>query len=718
MRRYEPRDQGRAPGPPSPPEGRATGRPATTLTNTIRGDAVVSGGTVQAGEVHGGVHFHHVPVSPPPRPAQLPRPPVHFTGRGDHLNALDAACPALGGAPLVALSGISGIGKSALAVHWLTLCRASFPDGQFYADISRAGGPRQVLRQWLVALGHQHPPADLDELAALWRSVTDGLRIAVLVDDVTDTTAVRHLMPAGTGSLTVVTGRRKLWELALHGALFQDLRPLPPDEAVQLLTRYLGEERTSADMAAARRITEACARVPLALALTGARLAARADLPLALVPFPTLSLEDPAVDAINNALDAAYRDLQPGPKLLYRVLGVLPTSSFDTHGTAAAADLPLPDADRHLTSLCDAQLLKVEGNRRFGGLRYVFTADAQVHALGLAEATDDARARAQTVRRLCDWVLWTATEAQKRLTPAQATLPRTYAYEPSGPPPFDDRDEAWAWLEDHQGDLLPTVRAAAAERWYTTGHQLVDAHWPWFLHSHIYDVWIEAHRIGLDCARRAGDTAAERQMLNSGAIGLSNAGRIEEAIEWYTASLRAAKEAHDVRDEGQAQLGLAACHFNAGRPMPAQAHVQEAVERWNSCGYRRGVALAGILAGEIATAQENLPQAVTLFTQAHTLLTELGEEFEAARALAHRGHARALDADHDNGLSDLRQALAVFDARRTPRWQARARHLLGQAYAAAGDTGTAREHYADSADRYARFDPLRAEEVRALLAAL
>lgn len=63
-------------------------------------------------------------------------------------------------------------------------------------------------------------------LASLWRSVTAELRVAVLVD-MTDPADVIHLMPGGARSLTVVTGRSDLWELALYGAIFQEVQPAP-----------------------------------------------------------------------------------------------------------------------------------------------------------------------------------------------------------------------------------------------------------------------------------------------------------------------------------------------------------------------------------------------------------------------------------------------------------------------------------------------------------
>ncbi|MFI8818055.1 hypothetical protein ACIGWV_42310, partial [Streptomyces sp. NPDC055082] len=91
---------------------------------------------------------------------------------------------------------------------------------------------------------------------------------------------------------------------------------------------------------------------------------------------------------------------------------------------------------------------------------------------------------------------------------------------------------------------------------HDTSSMLADAHWPLFHYAHPYDLWIEVHRIGLASARLAGNTAAERQMLNSGAIGLSNAGHLDEGIAWYTDCLTAARETDDVRDEGQAHIGL------------------------------------------------------------------------------------------------------------------------------------------------------------------
>lgn len=413
----------------------------------------------------------------------------------------------------------------------------------------------------------------------------------------------------------------------------------------------------------------------------------------------------------SSGLDAAYRSLPSGARVLYRQLGVLPSSRFDVHGVAAVAALSPLTAGQTLMPLRDANLLNEEDTAG-GGWCFRFTAGARRHALGLAEIHDSEHVRTRTLRRLCDWVLWTASGAQERLMPDQVVGPRTYARRPTSLPPFVTESGALAWLREHQGDLLATVRAAADAGWYSTGWQLVAAHWPLFVYAHPYELWIETHRIGLDCARRAGNPVAECQMLSAGAIGLSNSGEVEEAIEWYTAGLSAARTRHDARGTGEAHLGLARCRLNLHEPQHAEAHVREAIACWTSCGYSHGVARALIVYGEITVSRDSLPEAIGLFTDAQRRSNALGDPYGAARALALRGRAHSLGGDHDAGLSDLHQALAVIDEEGAQRWQARVRHLLGKAFAAAGDTLSASRHLKEAAECYHPIDPAAAAAVR------
>ncbi|MFB9458078.1 AAA family ATPase [Streptomyces antimycoticus] len=136
----------------------------------IGGSVCISGPTVQARDVQGGIHFHHTGPSRPPIPRQLPPVSAHFVGREDELTALDscrAAHPEK--SPLLmVISGPAGIGKTALASRWVDGLAAEFPDGQLYADLggyspSAPLSSGEVLERFLRALGAANVPAQTVE---------------------------------------------------------------------------------------------------------------------------------------------------------------------------------------------------------------------------------------------------------------------------------------------------------------------------------------------------------------------------------------------------------------------------------------------------------------------------------------------------------------------------------------------------------------------------
>ncbi|WP_031061981.1 ATP-binding protein [Streptomyces sp. NRRL F-5527] len=243
------------------------------VRNEITGAAQLTGVVVQAGQIHGGIH-HHAVAQGLPLSRQLPRVPPHFTAREDAAGTLSAA--RRGGTTLAVISGLPGVGKTALATRWLADAAAE-GEAQLHADLGGSAGPvapEVVLQQWLRALGLARTPSSLRELTGLWRSVTARRAVAVLLDNAADADQVRPLLPAGVTSMTVVTSRRLLWDLAADGSVFLPLGPLTPQAAIALPPRFAGEGRTSADPEAAFLLAERCAHLPLPLVLAGARLRA------------------------------------------------------------------------------------------------------------------------------------------------------------------------------------------------------------------------------------------------------------------------------------------------------------------------------------------------------------------------------------------------------------------------------------------------------------
>lgn len=210
----------------------------------------------------------------PDRPAQLPADTPDYTGRSDLVDRLMTTLEEPGA--VAAVSGVPGVGKTALAVHVAHRLRERFPDGQLYVDLRGASAdpadPSKVLGAFLRALGRSDAsiPDELDARAAAFRSDLDGRRVLLLLDNAADVAQVRALLPGSPGNAVAVTSRTRLTGLA---GTHLDLGVLTLDESASLLERIC--PRAAGEPEAASELISACGRLPLAVRIAAARLAAR-----------------------------------------------------------------------------------------------------------------------------------------------------------------------------------------------------------------------------------------------------------------------------------------------------------------------------------------------------------------------------------------------------------------------------------------------------------
>ncbi|MFH8901839.1 AfsR/SARP family transcriptional regulator [Streptomyces coeruleorubidus] len=225
------------------------------------------------------------PAQPPP--AQLPSAPAHFTGRAAVRDSLRRTLTTSGAhsttptTPATAvISGMPGVGKSALALHVAHELAERFPDGQLYLDLHGATpgmaplAPGQALTALLRDLGAD--PCRIPELpdaaSALLRSLLAPTRTLLVLDDAASAAQVRPLLPGGAGCAVIVTSRSPL--TTLDGVARFPLGPLSDEESAALLVAASGRSGL-AGSDAARRLVELTGRLPLALRIVAARLAAR-----------------------------------------------------------------------------------------------------------------------------------------------------------------------------------------------------------------------------------------------------------------------------------------------------------------------------------------------------------------------------------------------------------------------------------------------------------
>jgi DNA-binding SARP family transcriptional activator len=189
-------------------------------------------------------------------PAQLPADVPGFTGRDEEiaaLHALTAERDAHAPLPVGLITGAVGIGKTAVAVHWAGQVRDRFPGGQLFADLHGSDGqepvePDAVLARFLTDLGVPTAtiPTDFGDRAALYRSITHGRRILVVLDDARDYAQVAPLLPGSGSCCVLTTSVHPIPELlGCHCATSIRIDALPRPAANELIGRIAGDRRVA-----------------------------------------------------------------------------------------------------------------------------------------------------------------------------------------------------------------------------------------------------------------------------------------------------------------------------------------------------------------------------------------------------------------------------------------------------------------------------------------
>ncbi|MEU4611638.1 ATP-binding protein [Streptomyces umbrinus] len=712
---------------------------------------VVHGPSVQAAVVHGDVHIRTGETAEQQLPWQLP-PAVRLTDRTAEVERLERhrtlaaqrAHPAL-----ATVSGLGGVGKTALALAWLHGLRRDFPGGQLYADLCAQAptgpvDPAHVLGSFLRGLGvpPQQVPEGVADRSALYRSLTADRRIVVLLDDAATAAQVRPLLPGGS-NVTLVTSRRRMSGLALEGGYQVHLEPLAPEAAVELLAATLADDRVATQPDDARALVGLCAGLPLAVRVAGARLAARPQRRITTM-VRALTAEHGRLDAlaidgdhgVRAALDLSYQGLPAEAARLYRLLGVHPGTEFgggvagavlgsagggsggdlgpggaraDPDGARADPDGAWVDPGELLDVLHDANLLIDIGEDR-----YRFHDLVRLHAMGKAAEDESEAERAAVFRRIADHYLATATRAERAIDPRHPLRERSYG---PGPVVTEDFGEgtraALDWLERELPNLMAVIRRARRTGERDISWQLADALGPFFLRRKHYDAWHTSHAEGLAAARELGDGPAECRMLTSGGQGELGRGDNARALEMFEEAARLFADAGDELGYARTSNYRGLAHQRAGQLDEAAELFEWAAVELPRCGDLRAGGLARLNAADVEFARGRLPRAAEGAVEARTTLLAVDDSYNAARAATLLGRICLGDGRPDEAERWLSGALAVLREVAAHYETARALDALGELAELRGQRELAQGHYREALDLYVGVNrPGPAEGVR------
>ena len=665
-----------------------------------------------------------------PVPAQLPLDAPGFSGRHEELGILVSTLPIKSAAagpgeassgesdtvqtvPIVVISGTAGTGKTALAIRFGRQVAKRFPHGQLYVNLRGLDPatppmqPAEALRFFLDALGvpPYRIPADTEGRSALFRSLLDGKRMLIVLDNARNGAQVRPLLPGSPGCLVVVTSRNEMTGLvAAEGAVPLTLDVLSYAEAREMLVRRLGQSRAAAEPEAADAIISSCARLPLALGIAVGRAAARPKRPLTELAaelrdargrLDALEAGD-AVTDVRAVLSWSYDQLSEPAARMFRLLGVHPGPDISLSAAASLAGMARADAGAALRELSRTHMVA-----EYLPARFTFHDLLRAYAADQAERHDPAPERRAAVHRVLDHYLHTAMAASHRFSPFRSPLQLASPQPGVLPADVADKEQAMAWFDAEVPVLLALITYADTGGFDTHAWQIPWTLGPFFNRRGRWQDYIATQQTALAAARRLDDTLAlahahhllghvqsqvgeyqaadpnfrealdlfrqlgdrpnEAVVLNGLAGMLEKQERYPEALAVALDALRMLKAVGHWWTQATLENGVGWLYAHLGQYDRALTHCQRALSLHRDSGHRGGTADTLDSLGYVYLHLGDIAAAKTHYTKAIEAYREIGSPFGEGNSLAGLGNALLAEGDLGAAETAWRESVAILD---------------------------------------------------------
>ncbi|EWM15653.1 regulatory protein AfsR [Kutzneria sp. 744] len=615
------------------------------------------------------VPFMDEPLPAPVSPAQLPADVADFTGRTALVKKLTAMLTPRThrtAPPRALVAGIGGVGKTALAVHAAHQVRQDYPDGQLYVNLRGAGpdaaDPLNVLSAFLRAFGvsPNSTPADLDERAAMYRSVLAQRRVLVVLDDAADARQIQHLLPGSATCAVLVTSRRRLPEMQWDEQA--ELEGMSREEALTLFSRTIGAERAGKEPEAVAEVVDACGRLPLALRITAAKLVDRPQ-------WTVRSLADKLARErgrlselrvgsleVEATFHLGYGQLDATSARAFRLMSLPEGPGLSLPAAAAVVGEPEPSAEPVVERLVDLNMVASPAPDH-----YAYHDLLRLFARQRAVQTDSTQDRIAAMVRLGDHYLGTAATAgwliQAPAQPREKFCVKPYA----GGVHLADLKSAFTWFEDQQPALLASARQFLTDPDLPSEY-VVDL--ITFLELYLANGthFGEIGQIGelaVRDAERTGDLRVEAWGRRK--VGEAHLRRFQlpEAQEQLSRSIAAAEKAGDAVALATAMDLLGSVEFRLGNAEQSLAHLDQALAVAHDAGdvVREAYVLGTI--GRTQSERGEFELAMIACERSRDLHEQLGNETGLARTLFMMGLVYQRFRRLVESIDPLEESLAV-----------------------------------------------------------
>jgi transcriptional regulator with XRE-family HTH domain/tetratricopeptide (TPR) repeat protein len=704
-------------------------------------------------------------------PRQLPLGTFSFIGRTADVDRLHDLVLRRGavttGVVLATIQGMAGVGKSALALEVAHAAADVYPDGSFFLNLRGFGAgvplsPAESLGQLLRATGlpADAVPSSVERASALLRSRLASKRALLLLDNASGADQITPLLPGGSSCCVLVTSRANLTSLPADKRV--RLHPLERPEALDVIRSIIGPSRTSAEPEAVDELVGLCGRLPLALSIAAARLAARPTW-TARYLADRLSSESSRLDeltadhlGVRAALTVSVSQLadrQPAGQVsladTFALLGTLTGADIGLEVAARLLDTTQLDAENALEQLVDVHLLEstVPGRYRFHDLVHVYARETADRHLTPASR----QAALERVISLYRAVAWRSLELYEPLATRFAWRHDDWV-EPT--PWIRSAQDAFGWLDNERDtiaaildsehptarDLLPGLMLGLATYMSVHGRigdwrhvvtktlELTDD--PRLRAALLHDRAIAAADAGdavqaaddlqqsVEAFRKLGDVPSEILVSGNYARVLSRVDRTPDAIAIMQRLEQLHRHSGDHGGQARALLNLSVLYETADDLPQCLSASTRSLELFELLGSDRGIALA----------VNNVGSALTMLGRPDLAIPHLRRSLELHESRADRGgitdvnrdlgEALVLAGDLDEGFRSLHQALTIAQERGDDRREASIHRSLGNAFLATGNKTDAHRELSIAFDYYEGRITKAAKEIKDLLGGL
>ena len=605
---------------------------------------------------------------------QISPPPADFTGREGLITDLLEDFKSHKGATISGLTGMGGIGKTALGLAVAHQIAKDYPDAQLILDLKGTTTPlsaMEIAQYVIVKLEPTFEVRNLDEsnFPAAYQSALHGKKVLLFFDNARSAEQIAKLTPPESCAM-LVTSR---WNFTVAGLKTHKVGVMEENEAIDFLLELcprIGDKASD--------LAKACGYLPLALRIAGSFLQVNTQWKvekyleelksvkgrLETLKSSRLSAELTSEPDVLATFELSYNQLEESQKKNWRTLGVF-SASFDASAAAAVWETETADAENLLGLLLRYSLVDFnETSSRY-----------ELHDL-LAEYARSQMGNEEEQEARIKY----ASHYMEAMKKANSLYEQGNEYILFGLRLFDSEWEhilsAHAWITQNLDAseavlnlamLYPDASVYCLDL-RLTPKQKVD--------------WLN---VAVIASRRLGRKDAEGVHLGNLGLAYAALGEARKAIDFYEQQLVIVREIGDRLGEGNALGSLGLAYAALGEARKAIDFHEQYREIAREIGDRRGEGNALGNLGSAYVALGEARKAIDFYEQALAIAREIGDRRGEGADLGNLGLAYADLGEARKAIDFYEQGLVIHREIGDRRGEGAILGNLGLAYAALGE---------------------------------